>query len=158
MNKAATFIYVIFNSLEPIIVNDVEETYERRSFTELMINYNERLLREIKKVLAVKPLFKARLRLHIWITGAEEKSGLKLIGKHFDSGHYEDVFEVIVVTKDHKIINRTNYEEELTNLILELDSRRSVIFGGNSKWKLLKFFSLSYDTYMKIKQQDQAHV
>ena len=59
------------------------------------------------------------------------------------------MFEVIVTTKDDKIINRTNYEEELTNLILEMEARRYLIFKGvlTSKWKLLKFFSLSYDIY-----------
>jgi len=64
-------------------------------------------------------------------------------------GKYEDVYEVIVNTKDHKIINRTNYEEELTNLIHEMEARRYFIFKGglDSKWKLLKFFSLSYDIY-----------
>ena len=37
-----------------------------------MADYRERLLSEIKNALVKQPLFKARLRLHIWITKAEE--------------------------------------------------------------------------------------
>ena len=67
------------------------------------------------------------------------------------------MFEVIVTTKGHKIINRTNYEEELTNLVMEMDSRRNIIVGGNSKWKL--FFKKHYlMIYMKIKHQDLEHI
>ena len=65
MNKPATFIYVIFNSFEPINAEGVEDPYERRDFIEFMNNFKVRLLSEIKNVLDVKPLFKARLRLHM---------------------------------------------------------------------------------------------
>ena len=82
----------------------------------------------------VKPLFKARLRLHMWIIGVQETTNSKLIGKHFNAGAYHDVFEVTVTTKDHTIINRTNYEEELDTLIIEMDSRRNLLVGGNSSW------------------------
>ena len=71
----------------------------------------------------------------------------KLIGKHFNAGAYHDVFEVIVTTKDHTLTSRTNYEEELTYLLIELENRRHTIFESKSGWRLLKFFSLSYDIY-----------
>ena len=83
MNKPATFIYVLFNSFVPIVIEGVEEPFSSRSFTELMNDYNERLSSDIKKVLVVKPLFKARLRLHMWITGVQETTNSKLIGKTF---------------------------------------------------------------------------
>ena len=59
----------------------------------------------------MKPLFKARLRLHIWITNAKEASGIRLIGKHYDYGQPRDVFETDVTTKDYKLINNANYED-----------------------------------------------
>ena len=80
------------------------------------------------------------------VTGLKENPANKPIGKHYNSGRYEDVFDAVVVTTDHKIINRSNYEEELNNLINEMDERRQEVFGG-SGWRMLKFFSLSYDIY-----------
>ena len=114
--------------------------YEGRNFIELMGDYKLRLLSEIKNALTVKPLFKARLRLHIWITNAKEASGIKLIGKHYDYGQPRDVFETAVTTKDYKLINNANYEDELTALIHEMDERRKLIFSTPSGWRLLKYF------------------
>ena len=92
MNKPATFIYVLFNSFVPIVIEGNEEPLESRSFTELMIDYNVRLLSEMKKVLAVKPLFKARLRLHLWVTGLKDNGKVKKVGQHESNGAIYDVF------------------------------------------------------------------
>ena len=52
-------------------------------------------------MLTVTPLFKARLRLHVWITNAEDRPGIQLIGKHYDAGVPYDVFETVCTTKNH---------------------------------------------------------
>ena len=54
MNKPATYIYVKINSFEPIDEDGFEETYERRNFIELMNNYTERFLSEIKCIHSTK--------------------------------------------------------------------------------------------------------
>ena len=71
---------------------------------------------------------------------SRRKPGIKYIGNHYDLGVAWRVFETIITTKDHKIINRSNYEEELDNLIREMEIRRDNIFGSPSGWILKKLF------------------
>ena len=94
----------------------------------------------------------------MWAIGLQETTSSKLIGKHFNAGAYHDVFEVIVITKDHEFINRTNYEEELTYLLIELENRRHTVFESKSGWRLIKFFSLSYDIYENKAARSGAYI
>ena len=118
--------------------------YEYRPFSAFMLDYNERLLREIKKALKVKPIFKARLRLHLWIhSSKKDHANMKFRGYH----NKRHVYEIVLITKGHRLVNQTNYKEELNYLITEMQDRVTSICEVGSDWRLVKYFALSYDMY-----------
>ena len=79
-----------------------------------MVGFNERLLREIKKALKIKPVFKARFRLHLWITSSKkDHPNMKFRG----CLNLEHVYEIVLITKGHRLVNQTNYKEEFAHKI-----------------------------------------
>ena len=141
LKRPATFISVEFNSHQPM---SPLEPGERRTFIQFMANYHERLLREIQKALKVKPVFKARLRLHLWIASSKKDHvNMKFRGYV----NIEPVYEVVLITKGHRLVNQTNYKEEYAYLINEMCERVISIVDVGSGWRLVKYFALSYDMY-----------
>ena len=121
MNNIATFIYCKFNSFQPI--DEKDEIFEKRNYMEFMASYKTKFLDEIKKALRIKPKFKARLRLHYWVCSNRELDPRDFIGYHAGG----KVYEFVSKTDNHKIINKSNYEEEYDNLIMELYGKKLVV-------------------------------
>ena len=57
------------------------------------------------------------------------------------------VFEIVLITKGHRLVNQTNYKEEYAYLINEMAERVTSIVDVGSGWALVKYFALSYDMY-----------
>ena len=68
MNRPATYIYVLFNSFQPIINEHYTEEYERRDFIEFMSSFNLRFLSEINKIFSINQYLKL---VYVYIFGLQ---------------------------------------------------------------------------------------